>query len=154
MGELMSGQRGLVPSNFVEKVAGNVLTTPPPPPPPLHMNRTPSPIPLTLHLNESQVTAILCLPRSLYQRGTIEYFNITSNDGAIGNPRTIWHGRGEGGDLNNTKSKVKIHLNTYSVKQFSTSSTFQEQVLFLSFSSLSIKSNNVDILKHSMNTNL
>lgn len=71
-----------------------------------------------------------------------------------GNPRTIWHGRGEGGDLNNTKSKVKIHLNTYSVKQFSTSSTFQEQVLFLSFSSLSIKSNNVDILKHSMNTNL
>ena len=32
LGELMSGQRGLVPSNFVEKVAGNVLTTPPPPP--------------------------------------------------------------------------------------------------------------------------
>lgn len=47
-----------------------------------------------------------------------------------------------------------LFLNTYSVKQFSTSSTFQEQVLFLSFSSLSIKSNNVDILKHSMNTNL
>lgn len=47
-----------------------------------------------------------------------------------------------------------MHFSTYSVKQFSTSSAFQEQILFFPFSSLSIKSNNVDILKHSMNTNL
>ena len=118
-------------------------------PPPLPHSFNP-----TLPFNGSHVTTILCLPWSLCKRGALEHFNITPNDRVIRNPRTIWPGRGEGGNLNNTKSKVLININTYSIKQFSTSSTFQEQVLFLSFSSLSIKSNNVDILKHSMNTNL
>ena len=77
-------------------------------PPPLPHSFNP-----TLPFNGSHVTTILCLPWSLCKRGALEHFNITPNDRVIRNPRTIWPGRGEGGNLNNTKSKVLIYKYKY-----------------------------------------
>ena len=58
LGELMSGQRGLVPSNFVEKVAGNVLTTTPPPPP--QPNPTVGTCAIVMSKGSKKINIIVC----------------------------------------------------------------------------------------------